>query len=903
MKSMTSAEVREAFLDYFEEMRHHRVASSSLVPGNDPTLLFANSGMVQFKDVFLGNEQRDYTSATTSQKVMRVSGKHNDLEEVGPSPRHQTFFEMLGNFSFGDYFKLEAMQYAWELLTKVYDLPADRLAVTIYEKDDESYDLWTQEIGISPKRIARLGPDDNFWQMAETGPCGPNTEIHWDKYPERGEDAIIASLEADDDRFLELWNLVFMQFNRTQPDPDHSGQYDQPLPKPGVDTGLGLERLVSVLQGAEANYETDLFMPIIEAVQRLTGHSDAERDANIVPYRVIADHMRAAVFLIADGVLPGAKGRDSVTRLVIRRAARFGAKLGFNEPFLGQLADSVINVMSDHFTELAERTDAIKKVITQEEIRFRRTMDRGLGELGTMLDELKNEGQTELSGENAFYLKATLGLPLEVTRDIAEERGFTVDMAGYSQQEALHAEVSGGGQAMGVIASAEVYNDLLTDLKNGGQLDKGGVAYDPYGPTSAETQLLAILSGGQRVERVIAGDKVEVVLAQTPFYVEAGGQVSDTGTISGDGWAIEVEDMQRPVGGLVVHVGEMLEGTPQAGDAARAEVAVERRADITRNHTATHLLHAALRNNLGTHVQQRGSLVAPDRLRFDFAHDDRVAPDQMRIIEREVNDIIMANYAVQAKEKSLTAARQEGAMALFGEKYDDTVRTISIVDNGSRYSYELCGGVHVVETAEIGQMVLTSEGSVSAGIRRVEALTGRAAHDYIQANLNQLQQVAQRLGTTPENTGERIVALQGELADSKKEVANLRREIARNNFNHLVENMEQIENVPVLIAPVEDVTMDTMREMSDWFRNKVDSGVLVLGTVVDDRPQLLVAVTDDLTKQGLHAGKLIKEIASRVGGGGGGRPNLAQAGGHDAGQLPAALERARQLIAESYQQA
>ena len=897
MKPMTSAEVRAAFLDFFEEMGHRPVASSSLVPANDPTLLFTNAGMVQFKDVFLGTEKRDYTRAATSQKCLRVAGKHNDLEEVGPSPRHHTFFEMLGNFSFGDYFKLEAMQFAWELLTRVYELPADRLAVTIYEKDDESYDLWTKEIGISPKRIARLGPKDNFWQMAETGPCGPNTEIHWDKFPERGEDSIIASLEADDGRFMEIWNLVFMQFNRTQPDPQHTGQYDEPLPRPGVDTGMGLERLLAVLQGVEANYETDLFMPIIEAVQRLTGHTDAERDANIVPYRVIADHMRAAVFLIADGVLPGAKGRDSVCRLVIRRAARFGSKLGFNQPFLGQIADSVIDIMGGHYTDLAERADAIKKVITQEEIRFRRTLDRGLSELEDMLSDLRQQGKDELPGEQAFYLKATLGLPLEVIRDIAEEQQITVDLAGFHQQEALHSEVSGGGQAMGVIVSAETYNTLLDDLKAAGQLDASGVSYEPYGPTSLDTQVLAILKDGQRVESAIVGDKVEVVLARTPFYVESGGQVSDTGVLSGDSWAVEVEGMKRPVGGLIVHIGEVVEGTPGQGDAVRAEVDAERRTDITRNHTATHLLHAALRNHLGTHVQQRGSLVAPDRLRFDFAHDSRVTPEEMRAIEAEVNELIMANYPVRAEEKALEQARQEGAMALFGEKYGDQVRTIVIADNGSRYSYELCGGVHVTETADIGLMVIVSEGSVSAGIRRVEALTGRAARAYIQDQLNTLNQIAQQLGTTPEHAAERIEALQEELAAARKEAASLRREIARSSFDHLMDNMEQLDGVPALIAQVEDVTMDNLREMADWFRNKVDSGVLVLGTVADNRPQLLVAVTDDLTKKGLHAGNLIKEIAAKVGGGGGGRPNMAQAGGKDAAQLPSALDHARQLIA------
>jgi alanyl-tRNA synthetase len=897
MKNMTSAQVREAFLDFFEEMGHRQVESSSLVPANDPTLLFTNAGMVQFKDVFLGLDKRDYTRATTSQKCMRVSGKHNDLENVGPSPRHHTFFEMLGNFSFGDYFKREAIIFAYELLTKVYELPPDRLAFTVYANDDEAYNVWVNEVGVDPRRVARMGPKTNFWQMADTGPCGPTSEIHWDNAPEMGADSIIPMLQAEDDRFLELWNLVFMQFNRTQPDPDHTGQYDEPLPAPGVDTGMGLERILSVIQGVPANYETDLFMPIIKAVQRLTGHTDTERDANIVPYRVIADHIRAAVFLIADGVLPGAKGRDSVCRLVIRRAARFGTKLGFHEPFLGEIADSVIDIMGGHYSEVVERAEAIKKVITQEEIRFRRTLDRGLSELDEMLVELRRQDKTVLPGDRAFYLKATLGLPLEVIRDIAEENGFTIDLAGFQHQEALHSEVSGGGQAMGQIASAETYTAILNALRQSGQLGGEGVRHDPYGPTSVTTQLLALLRDGQQIESAIAGDRVEVVLAQTPFYVEAGGQVSDTGIISGSGWAIEVEDMRRPVGGLIVHIGEVLEGTPREGDLVRAEVDAERRADITRNHTATHLLHASLRHHLGTHVQQRGSLVAPDRLRFDFAHDGKVTPEQMQAIEAEVNDIILANYGVRAEEKPLAQARQEGAMALFGEKYSDIVRTVIISDNGSRYSYELCGGVHVRETAEIGLMVIISEGSVSAGIRRVEALTGRAARQYIQANLSTLHRIAQQIGTTPEHVGERIDALQAELEDRRKEIASLRREIARYNFNRLIDSMERINGVSALVAQVDDVTMDNLREMSDWFRSKVDSGVLVLGTVVDNRPQLLVAVTDDLTKKGLHAGNLIKEIAAKVGGGGGGRPNMAQAGGKDATQLPAALDHARQLIA------
>jgi alanyl-tRNA synthetase len=898
MKPMTSAQARQAFLDYFEEMGHKPVASSSLVPANDPTLLFTNAGMVQFKDVFLGIDKRDYKRATTAQKVMRVSGKHNDLENVGPSPRHHTFFEMLGNFSFGDYFKRDAIRFAYEVLTKVYELPPERLAFTVYQNDDEAYNIWVNEMGVDPRRVARLGPKTNFWQMAETGPCGPTSELHWDKYPERGVDSIIQSLEDEDDRFLELWNLVFMQFNRTQPDPAHSGQFDMPLPAPGVDTGMGLERILSVIYGVQSNYETDLFMPIIEATQRLTGDTDEQRDANIVPYRVIADHIRAAVFLISDGVLPGAKGRDSVCRLVIRRAARFGTKLGFHEPFLAKVADSVIDVMGSHYTELVERAEAIKKVITQEEIRFRRTLDRGLAELEDMLSALPPGGK--LDGDKAFYLKATLGLPVQVIKDVAEERGYSVDDSGFLKAEEEHAAVSGGGQAMGQMTTADEYNKVLAELKHTGLLGPSGVLYKPYGPTTVETRVAAVLQNGEPLPQAMVGDKVEIVLAETPFYVEAGGQVSDTGVIIGDGWTVEVEDTRRPVAGLIVHIGEVVEGSPRPGDNARAEVDASRRSDITRNHTGTHLLHAALRNKLGTHVQQRGSLVAPDRLRFDFAHDQKVTPEELQEIESQVNNVILANYPVKAEEKALAQARSEGAMALFGEKYGDRVRTITIAKNGDRYSYELCGGVHVGETGEIGPFVIVSEGSVSAGIRRVEALTGRGAVEYIQHNLNTLGELAHRLGTTPEHAAERIENLQAELAATRKQVAQLQRDMARASFNAMVNNVESINGVQVLVTQVDGVTVDNLREMADWFRNKVKSGVLVLGSVVDDRPQLIAAVTDDLTRKGLHAGNLIKAVAAVVGGGGGGRPNMAQAGGKDASKLPEALNTARQWIADNY---
>jgi alanyl-tRNA synthetase len=897
MKYMTSAEVRKTFLDFFEEMEHTQVPSSSLVPANDPTLLFANSGMVQFKDTFLGLEKRPYKRATTAQKSLRVAGKHNDVEEVGPSPRHHTFFEMLGNFSFGDYFKPLAMRYAWDLLTKVYGLPADRLAITIYEKDDESFELWHKEIGIPEHRIARLGAKSNFWQMAETGPCGPNTEIHWDKFPELGEDGIVKSLVEDDDRFMEIWNLVFMQFNRTQPDPQHTGQFDEPLPAPGVDTGMGLERIVSVLQGVKANYETDLFMPIIEATQKLTGQSDEERDANIVPYRVIADHLRAAVFMISDGVLPGAKGRDSVCRLVLRRAARFGTKIGFTQPFLGELSQSVIDVMGGHYTELVNKAEMIKRTILLEEERFLRTMERGLYELNTMLDALPSGG--ELSGEQAFYLKATLGLPIQVTKDVAEERGYSLDMAGFQTAEEEHSLISGGGQAMGEIDSAEVYKELLDSLVNGNQLSKNGVEYNPYLETPTQSRVLALLQEGHPSETAIVGDKVEVVLATTHFYVEAGGQVSDTGLIEGDGWAIEVESMKKPISGFVVHVGEVVEGHPKVGDNAKATVDLARRQSIKRNHTGTHLLHAALRNTLGTHVQQRGSLVAPDRLRFDFSHNEKITAEQMSKIEQEINGVILKNYEVRDETKSLQKAKEEGAMALFGEKYGETVRTIIIDDGEKPYSYELCGGVHLKETAEIGAFVFVNEGSVSAGIRRVEALTGEEAIRYIQARLDLLHTIAGRLGTTPENAFNRIEALEDELKASRKKLDELQRKLAKASFNEMVANLEAINGKQALIAQLDGVPSETLREMADWFRNKVrEKGVMVLGSDIDGKPMLLVALTDDLVKAGLKAGEIIKPVAEIVGGGGGGRPNMAQAGGKDSSKLPEALVKAREVLAK-----
>ncbi len=898
MEQMTSAQARQAFLDFFEEMGHKPVASSSLVPASDPTLLFTNAGMVQFKDVFLGLDQRSYKRAATSQKCMRVSGKHNDLENVGPSPRHHTFFEMLGNFSFGDYFKRGAIKYAYLILTQVYKLPPDRLVYTVYENDDEAYNHWVKDIGISPKRVARMGPATNFWQMADTGPCGPTSEIHWDSHPQMGEDSIIPMLQAEDDRFLEIWNLVFMQFNRRQADPQHTGQWDEPLPAPGVDTGMGLERILSILQGVDANYETDLFMPIIERTRQLAGHSTQARDANIVPYRVIADHIRAAVFLIGDGILPGAKGRAAIPRIVIRRAVRFGSKIGFDQPFLAPIADAVIDLMGEHYQELVKQADSIKQIITLEEERFFRTMERGLNELEAMLDRLQR-GET-LSGDQAFYLKATLGLPFQVIKDVAEERGCSVDETGFAAAEAEHARISGGGQAMGEMDSGEFYRRLLADLQASGQLDARGVAHNPYTSAPANTTVLALAQDHQRINQALLGEKVEVILAESPFYVESGGQVSDIGVIAAENWIIEVESMKQPLKGIIVHRGEVVEGNPKVGDQVIAQVDLPRRRSIIRNHTATHLLHATLRNHLGSHVQQKGSLVAPDRLRFDFSHFEKVSPAELAAITSEINLAILNSYRVRAEQKSLEQARKEGAMALFGEKYDETVRTVTIGENSHRYSYELCGGLHVQQTAEIGSFLLISEGSVSAGIRRVEALTGHAAIEATRQNTAALNQIARQLGASPDMALNKIIALQTELGAAQREIGNLRRRLAKNSFDQMIDSrLESLNGKRALVARLDGIPMETMREMADWFRSRVDNGVMVLAGDVNGKPQIVVAVSDKLVKGGLRAGDLIKPIAKVIGGGGGGRPQMAQAGGKDSRKIDSALKKARDLIAQA----
>ena len=895
MRPTTSNEIRKAFLDYFNELKHEVVPSAPLPQRDNPTLLFTNAGMNQFVDVFLGKEKRPYSRATTAQKVMRVQGKQNDLENVGPSARHHTFFEMLGNFSFGDYFKREAIDYAWMFLTGVMELEQERLFATVYTDDDEAAALW--ERYLPADRILRFGKKDNFWAMGDIGPCGPCSEIHY--YSGEMKDINPAGVNNDDyPNYVEVWNLVFMQYD-AQPDGTLV-----PLPKPSVDTGMGMERLVRVIQGVESNYDTDLFVPVLARVQELLGDSDAQRQENYVGYRVIADHGRAATFLIADGVQPGNTGAGYVLRMIIRRAARFGRKIGFHEPFLGEVAQVYIEQMGEAYPELRQRRDLILHTLRREEERFNRTLDKALLHLDELVDELHSQGVREIPGDVAFNLYATYGLPLEITRDVAQEQhGMTVDEAGYNAAREAHALASGSGAFANYVVGANVYSDLLRDLVENGYLEDSGVDYDPYSGASLETTVIGLIRDGQRVQAANAGDKVEVVTAATPFYVEAGGEVSDTGVITAsEATLVRVNDTRRPVAGLIVHAGQVSQGELHEGDLVRLEVDRTRRADIRRNHTATHLLHRELRSHLGNHVVQAGSLVAPDRLRFDFTHDKAVDRATLGRIEAAINEAILANHPVNVAYMGQKEAIAAGAMALFGEKYGDIVRTITVgdgPDNGNAvkpYSFELCGGLHVNETGEIGLFRFVGEEAVGAGVRRVEAVTGRGAYEFIAERLSLLDRLAGKLNTPVAELEHRLEALLEHDRAQERELETANRRLARGQFDILLGGLAQVGDAYLLAAQVDVQNVDQLREMTDWFRDRVKSGVAVLGTVSNGKPVIIATVTDDLIARGVKAGDLVREVAKIVGGSGGGRPNMAQAGGRDPEKLGEALAAVKALV-------
>ncbi len=870
--------------------------------------------MNQFKDVFLGVGSRPYTRAVDSQKCMRVSGKHNDLEDVGKSPYHHTFFEMLGNWSFGDYYKKEAIQWAWELLTDRWGLPKDELFATVFEddrgdlgRDQEASDCWLSVTDVQPDHVLYFGRKDNFWEMGESGPCGPCSEIHLD----RGQAFCDLSdvpghtcrVNGDCRRFLEVWNLVFIQYNRHV-----DGKLDA-LPAKHVDTGMGFERMVAILQGAHSNYETDLFSGTMSRTQALLGHTDAQRRADPVAYRVIADHARASSFLIADGALPGNLGRGYVLRMIIRRAARFGKRLGFREPFLAQLAEQVIGEMGGFFGELVDRRELVLQTLTTEEERFQRTLDAAMSQLEEVIAELQATGQRTIDGETAFHLYATFGLPLEITRDVVQERGFTVDESDFRAASEKHKQASGTG-AFGALNAEEtgVYVRLLAELVDRGVLSASGVDHDPHGQLVQHANVVALVMDGHVVDSAETGAEVEVVLDSTPFYAESGGQVGDSGTIrQPDGWLIEVADVQKPLPALVVHRGRVVRGQIRTGEAALAVVDAERRWDIMRNHTATHLLHQELREVLGRHVLQQGSLVAPDRFRFDFNHPTLVQRSELDAMEQRVNQVILRNLPVAAGHASLRHAKEQGAMALFGEKYGEVVRTIQVGEPSHPYSLELCGGTHVNQTAEIGLFHIVSEGSVGANVRRIEAVTGRAAQALAHEQFRVLDRAAEQLNTNPTEVDRKVAALLEDIQRAEKEVAQLQRALARSLLDRLMDtnvplgSTQGVANaggVPVLVATVENATVDSMREMSDWFRDRVPSGVAALGTVSGDRPTLVVAVSPDLVDRGVRADKLIQPAARLIGGGGGGKATLSQAGGRDKLRLTEALALVPCLVLE-----
>jgi alanyl-tRNA synthetase len=897
-KKLSGNEIRQTFIDFFVEHGHAFVPSASLIPGGDSTLLFTNAGMVQFKDVFLGTDKRPYTRAVDSQKCLRVAGKHNDLEEVGRDGSHHTFFEMLGNWSFGDYYKKEAITWAWQLLTDVWGLPKADLYVTCFKddkgnipQDDEAAQAWGQQPGFDPSHVLFFGRKENFWEMAETGPCGPCSEIHIDRGVEycdkQDMPGHVCRVNGDCERFLELWNNVFIQYNRLDAD------RLEPLPAKHVDTGMGFERIVSVLQGVDSNYKIDLFKGALDVVRSLTGEGEQQMYAHFTPYRVIADHARAAAFLIADGVVPGNTGRNYICRMIIRRAARFGTKIDLHEPFLARVAEAIIASYGDFYPELVKSRQAIVDNLTREEVRFARTVESGTAFLQGMLDELKKKKKKVLDGAKAFELYATYGLPLEITRDIAREQELDVDVDGFHRAMEEHRLASGAGKAMGLMGGedAEFYNSLRKDLQAKGKLGKGGAAYDPYGVLEVEGELLALVANGQAIDEAQAGDSVEVLLPSTPFYVESGGQVSDTGLIqdAGNKWEIEVSEMRKPAAGMVIHIGEVVRGQPRVGDRAVASVDTARRHDIRRNHTATHLLHAALHQVLGESARQAGSLVAPDRFRFDFNHPEAMTPEQIELVERIVNAAVAADYPVRPVEKSRQQAVAEGAMALFGEKYGETVRTITIGDPERRYSYELCGGTHLDRTSDVGAFIILNEGSAAAGIRRIEAVTGRGAYELIARRFKALKQAAGLLSSTPEAIPEKVESLQGELSAAKKEIAGLRQEGAVASFTARLADVPMIRGVPVLTLQIPNADADTLRQLADRFRQKYTSGTAVLGSVIDGRPTVIASVTEDLVKRGLNAGELVKFVAAPLGGSGGGKPTLAQAGGKDASKLEEAL--------------
>ncbi|MFP2910160.1 alanine--tRNA ligase [Pyxidicoccus sp. 3LFB2] len=888
--ALTASQIREAFLKFFEERGHSRVASSSLVPANDPTLMFTNAGMVQFKDVFTGREKRDYKRATTSQKCVRAGGKHNDLDNVGFTARHHTFFEMLGNFSFGDYFKSDAIAYGWEFVTKTLGLDTARLAVTVFNGeggvpwDEEAFELWAKQ-GVPRERIYKLGLKDNFWAMGDTGPCGPCSEIHYFQ----GND--IACVEeaagnkcqgvaCDCDRWLEIWNLVFMQFERKEKDAPLI-----PLPKPSIDTGAGLERIASVVQGKRSNYETDLFQNIIAKVSELSGKPYSQEGG--ASLRVVADHSRAAAFLIADGVQPSNEGRGYVLRRIMRRAIRHGTQLGLEDVFFFKVVDRVIELMGDAYPELRESRTFVLEVCRHEETSFRQTLTRGLKLIEEELAKLQKSGGKQLSGDVVYLLHGTYGFPWDLTQIIARERGLDVDLKRFEEllkEEADKNKFAGSGDK-GV---GDVYLKLLERLGPSEFLGYEGEGHE------GEGSIRAILKDGAELTQVSQGETVEVVLDRTPFYGESGGQLGDTGRVVGHGGksVAQVKDVQRPVAGLIVHAVEVTEGTFKVGDMVQAGVNVERRKSIRANHSATHLLHKALKLVLGEHVKQAGSVVAPDYLRFDFSHFSPATPEQLEKVEDLVNGWIRDNPSAETRVMNLDDAKKSGAVAMFGEKYGETVRVVTVHPE----STELCGGTHVRRTGDIGLFKIASESGVASGVRRIVALTGIGAFQYVREQEHELRRVAELLKTSPKEVAKRVEATQKRVKELERKVEEVAVKAQTAGSKDLLEQAREVNGMKVLATQVDSADDSVLRGMADQLRDRIRSGVVAIGGEKDGRAIILVAATKDVVAKGINAGALVREMAKEVGGKGGGKADMAQAGGPDASKLPAALEKLYELV-------
>ena len=874
-RPVSSAEIRKSFLDYFASKTHQPVASSSLVPGNDPTLLFTNAGMVQFKDVFLGRDKRDYKRATSSQRCVRAGGKHNDLENVGYTARHHTFFEMLGNFSFGDYFKEDAIKFAWEYLTEVVGLPSEKLWVTVYASDEEAADIWLNQVGVDPQRFSRIGDkpgkqfeSDNFWAMGDTGPCGPCTEIFYD----HGEDiwgGPPGTPEEDGDRYIEIWNLVFMQYNRS------ADGTMEPLPAPSVDTGMGLERLAAILQGVHSNYEIDLFQALIRAAAKETGATDLENKS----LRVIADHIRSCAFLIVDRVLPSNEGRGYVLRRIIRRACRHGHQLGQEKPFFHKLVAALVDQMGEAYPELAAAQSAVEAALLKEEQRFAETLDQGMRILESTISSGANDlKDNKIPGETVFKLYDTYGFPVDLTADIARERGLEIDEAGFeSAMQAQQARSRAAGQ-FAVDYNSDISTDAITEFTG-------------YDHIAQNSKVLELYVDGEPVDTIATGARAMVILDQTPFYAESGGQVGDLGELRTADTVFSVNDTQKQGDGIV-HIGELASGSLKIGDAVDAVIDNDNREAIKRNHSATHLMHSALRNVLGEHVQQKGSLVNAERTRFDFAHNEPVSRDQIVAIEQQVNEIIRQNSPSTVASMPIEEAKAAGAMALFGEKYDDVVRVVGM---GGEYSTELCGGTHVERVGDIGFFKIVSEGGVASGVRRIEAVTGKGALDYAEANEARIAEVADLVKSSTEEVAAKVQQMLGRMKEQEKELATLKAKLASAQGSDLTADASDVNGIKVLAAKLEGVDSKALRDAMDQLKNKLGSAAIVLATEEGGKVRLIAGVTKDVTAK-VKAGDLVNIAAAEVGGKGGGRPDMAQAGGDNPAGIPTALDKARDWL-------